>query len=460
MQNSSLLNIEHLAKKYDETNIPLYLSYPVESQWNSEVNTQILVEKMKGVENPFVYLHFPYCKTSCYYCCAYRCVTSDDEVKDVYIDNISRELELKSQLLGLTSSLRTSQMHWGGGTPTYMTLKQLEKLFNTISKRVNILSDSDSSISIEAYPDESIVTPEKLNFIKDLGFNTISFGVQDFDTRVQQAVNRDCKVDIVRKLIEYSRQIGLEVHIDLCYGLPFQGLNEFEKTVNLIADMQPHRIVHYPYAHFPFAYPMQKMIPSSSLPNSFIKVLLAQTAEEILVSKGYTRVGHDSFARNDTRFCKDMKEGKINRDFMGSSTESRKDLLGIGSSAISFLGDLYCQNHVSIDSYKEAIDNNLIPLNQSHSHILNIDDKIRKKVILNNILCYFKISKKAINEEFSIDFDQYFEYEKKALEQLEKDGFIVNTDEDTIELTKTGIYFARHVAHIFDAYYNKKGKTR
>lgn len=456
MNNNELIKLERLAKKYKETNIPLYLSYPTESWWRNSATDNEFVENFKNLEEPFLYFHFPYCKKACYYCCCYKEVTLEDERKETYIQYLEKEFNNKLFLLGLDGYKNVKHMHWGGGTPTYMSCNQLERVYNNIFSKIDIAQGDDTSISIEAYPDEKVLTADKLKLLRSMGFNEISFGIQDFDERVQKVINRDCKKDVVQRIIETAKDLGFRVHIDLCYGLPFQGLNELERTVNDILEMKPDRIATFAYAHYPMAFPMQKLIPMASIPNSFIKVLLSKYAGEAFTDSGYFGVGTDHFVKQDNPLYKASLDKMIIRDFMGYSVEQRRCFIGFGNSAISFSGKAFYHNIKSIDDYVKSIDNNEIPLERNISHVLTTDDIMRNKIIQKCILCDFLIEKSQIEKEYGICFDDYFKAEMDKLVILEQDGLLDLSDSKVIKVTDTGKLFARHIAYAFDRYYNNK----
>lgn len=455
MGNKEILELEYLAKKYDETNIPLYLSYPTTSWWKDEVDEAAFVQRYQKQSKPFLYFHFPYCQKACYYCCCYKYVTSDESKKDIYIQYLEKEFRNKLSLLGIERLTNIAHMHWGGGTPTYMSCKQIDKVFNFISKKITFSDDANTSISIEAYPDDEMINHEKLKLLRTLGFNEISFGIQDFNKRIQKTINRDCKEGVVKKIINTAKQLGFKVHVDLCYGLPFQGISELEYTVKTVAKMEPDRIALFPYAHYPVLFPMQRYIPSSSLPNSFVKIMLAKIAEEIFAANGYFKVGIDHYVKKDNPLYKASLEDKVIKDFMGYSVEQRKYFIGFGNSAISFFGNGMYHNIISLNDYYESIDKKKIPLEKNMGHFLSRDDLIRNKLIQKSILCDFAIRKDEIENEFEIYFDDYFKSELKTLIDYEKDGLVESIDSNTIRITHHGKHLSRHIAYVFDKYYQK-----
>lgn len=455
--HKKLQELEYLARKYDETNIPLYVSYPTSAFWKSKVDKNDFITKGRTVDRPFMYFHFPYCRKACYYCCCYKKVSTDMAELELYLDYIIKEYNQKLDILGIDKLEKITQIHWGGGTPTYMTMKQIERAFKSFEERACIEKSDKSSISLEAYPDDEVITYEKLKLLKDLGFNEISFGIQDFDDRIQKIINRNCNPIVVSKLIEQAKSLGLRVHVDLCYGLPFQGQNEFEKTAREVIGFQPDRIAVFPYAHYPYEYPMQRLIPTSSVPNSFIKVLLAEIANDLFISSGYVRIGSDHFIKKDNIMYQNYMDKMVERDFMGYSVDERKQFFGFGNSAISFLGDTLFHNLIPMDEYYKSISSGDLGIHESMSHTLSADDAIRKRVMLKHILSYMEIEYKDFEDEFNISFDAYFNSELLKLENFQKDG-LIEKEGSKIRFTKYGVYFSRHIAHIFDQYYNKINK--
>lgn len=452
MIHDELKEIDFISRKYDETNIPLYVSYPTTNWWRDKVDEKEFAEACKKVDRPFLYFHFPYCKKACYYCCCYKYVCADMAQIDTYIDYIAREFNQKLDAAGIKKLTQISQIHWGGGTPTFMTMAQIEKAFRAFAQRVDINTSADSSISIEAYPDDEVITYDKLKLLKQLGFNEISFGIQDFDDRIQTIINRDCNLKTVSKLFDQAKSLNLKVHVDLCYGLPFQGQNEFTRTAQEIVKLKPDRIAVYPYAHYPLLYPAQRLIPMSSIPNSFIKTLLAKIADEIFIGNGYGRVGSDHFINPANPLYQKTLEKKVERDFMGYSADGRRQFIGFGNSAISFLGNTLFHNLIPMEDYYRSIAAGGLAINKTLSHILSKDDTIRKRVMLKHILTDMMIDKNEIDKEFGISFDSYFQKELEELKAFEKDG-LVEIDDSSVRITKCGVYFSRHIAHVFDSYY-------
>ncbi|MBU0991097.1 MAG: oxygen-independent coproporphyrinogen III oxidase [Proteobacteria bacterium] len=451
-----LLKIEHLARKYSEVNIPLYLSYPTSNFWENLVDEEMFVNTHRNYCAPFIYFHFPYCEKACYYCMCYKSVASDPRHNDVYITYLEKEFLNTLGRLGHDALNQVRHIHWGGGTPTYLTCDQIEKIHQKIFGKIKLVDHRAASKSIEAYPDEKILTNEKLKLLFDLGFNEISLGIQDFDERIQKTINRNCGRENVFRIVSNAKALGFRVHVDLCYGLPFQGQNELEKTIREVLRMDPDRVALFTYAHYPNIFPLQRKIPSSSIPNSFIRVLLAMLAEEMFSDHGFRKVGYDHYVKANDPLCKAAEKKQVIRDFMGYSVHEKREFMGFGNAAISYLGDGFYHNIQSLKKYYKAVDDNRIPLEKNLSHMLTREDRIRNKVIQKSILSDFNVHKEDIAKEFAISFDDHFRFELKDLIQLENDGLVDMRDPHMIRVTRAGEYFVRHIAHVFDNYYNRR----
>ncbi|MCR3757611.1 oxygen-independent coproporphyrinogen III oxidase [Clostridium felsineum] len=441
--------IHYLCQKYDAYNFPLYFSYPVDSYWKRDRLDNEKYFELSKIEDADLYVHFPYCKKICYYCCCDKLCTTNPEEIDSYLEYFDRELELK---FDKTKKIKITSMHWGGGTPTYMSNDQIKHMMTSIKKYFEILPGSH--INLEAYPDEELITDEKMQLLYDLGFRSISFGIQDFNERVQKAINRWCTQDVARRIIDKVKNFGFEVHVDLCYGLPYQGISEFEDTLKIIKSLSPDKVVIYAYAHYPYLYPLQKNIPLMSLPNSYMKIMMMNVAKEILEDE-YIIYGLDTFVKKDGRMKHWEKENVV-RNFMGASSNKDSHLIGIGMSAISMIDGVYFKNHTDMKKYKEDLDNKVIPTEKYH--FMTEEDKLRHYIIQKQILSDFSINTKAVEQLFNVDFKEHFEKELEILKKLQDEGLVENYDGEEIKITKYGKYFVRLIAYVFDAYYANKEK--
>jgi len=454
MNHKEMLEWERLSLRYDENAIPLYLSYPVESFWKQERTPAQYADDLENGNISFLYFHFPYCKTICHYCMCYKKALKDESDLDRYIYYLAREIDLKAGHLEGTGWPGATHMHWGGGTPTLLNISQLEAIHEVISQRLGFVPDGDVEHSIEAFPDESVVTPEKLRALRALGFNVISFGIQDFDPRIQQVINRRHDPGMVRELINAARASGFRVHVDLCYGLPFQGVNELESTIAEILPAAPSRICIFPYAHAPLVFPRQSIIPRSSIPNSFIKVLMAEHADKLLVSHGYVRLGLDHYLKSDDPFLPELQKNG-SKTLMGYSQSKKLNYLGFGATAISFFNHTFYRNIASLEDYYRLLDNDLLPVDFKKSYHHNEDDRIRNTLMQDFILTRFEIDIRSFEKTFGIDFRNYFHQELDGLRRLEEDGLVDLQDPDVIRVTRTGQFFSRHIANLFDRFYKK-----
>ena len=345
-------------------------------------------------------------------------------------------------------------MHWGGGTPTLLNLHQLETIHGAITERLDIYLNSSHEHSIEAFPDPQIVTQSKLELLKSLGFNVISFGIQDFDQRIQKVINREHDPGAVRELIGMAKNLGFRVHVDLCYGLPFQGINELEQTIEEVLPASPGRICIFPYAHAPMLFPRQNIIPRSSIPNSFIKVMMAERADRLLVDNGYTRLGLDHYLSADDPYLEDL-QNTGSKTLMGYSQDDKLNYLGFGATAISFFDKSFYRTVASIKDYYGMIDAGQIPVDLNRSYRHNDDDHLRNKLIQDHILTRFEIDRNKFEDNFGIDFNDYFDEELQSLEQFAREGLVDLSNSKRIRLTRTGQFFSRHIAHRFDRFYSR-----
>lgn len=447
------IDLVRLASEYDESNVPLYVSYPVTSFWKGAWDDDAFVRAYDRTRTPFLYFHFPYCRKACFYCCCYKEVTQSGEVKEEYLRSLQSEFDLRLDTLGIKRLTGVRHMHWGGGTPTYWSTDQLRRMCETVEQRVDFDFDCETTVSIEAYPDEEILSPEKLRVLRDGGFNEISFGVQDFDERIQKTINRNNAPAALARLVGLAKNLGFRINIDLCYGLPYQGVAEFERTLHQVIDIEPDKVAVFPYAHYPFVFPLQRRIPSESVPGSFARVCLMRCAEEIFDASGYERIGIDHFVKPDNPIATAYRKGNAIKDFMGYSVEGRRSFIGFGSSAISCVGDTFFQNTASIADYRLQVGQGCLPSLNGAMHALTPDDVLRHRLIQKQILCDFVIDPGALEFEFEISFDDYFAPELERLAELTRDGLVEPVGHGSYEVTAAGRCFARHIAYAFDPYY-------
>ena len=455
MNHRDLLDWERLSRRYDENAIPLYLSYPVESFWKQKRSEEQHNGSLASSNISFLYFHFPYCREICHYCMCYKEPLRDMSDLDRYLGYLIKDMDLRREALAAADWDGAVHMHWGGGTPTLLNNKQLETTHQAITARQMIRTDRRHEHSIEAFPDPHLVTFSKLELLKLLGFNVISFGIQDFDPRIQKVINRAHDPGAVRELIAMAKQLGFRVHVDLCYGLPFQGINELEHTIKEVLPAAPGRICIFPYAHAPMVFARQNLIPRASIPNSFIKVLMAEMADRLLVSQGYIRLGLDHYIQREDPFLHELTT-KGSKTLMGYSQDDKLNYIGFGATAISFFDKSFYRTVATIKEYCQKIDEGVLPVDLQRSYRHNDDDHLRNILIQNHILTRFEIDATRLKQEFNINFTSYFAKEMESLEQLHREGLVDMTNAEHIKITRKGQFFSRHIAHQFDCFYSHK----
>ncbi len=443
-----------LTRKYEIGNQPGYLSYPAVSKWRHSLSATEVQEACASlVEDSYLYFHFPYCETLCWYCSCYMRITSDPDSKyDQYLAALEREIELK---LAPPSARRTvGEMHWGGGTPTYMSCAQIERAFRAIERQVTWAPSA--TLSIEAYPDERTLSEEKLRLLRDLGFSQLSFGVESLDPKVLQAINRRHDLSSIRRWVELARGLGFGVHIDLVYGLPHQTTDSLGQTLRDLASVAPDRLATFPFLFTPFEIEHQAVIPRASVPGAVDRFYLYETLSSV-EQLGYQRVGGDHWVRAGDPLFAAAARGEVVYHFQGYEPMSRKAFLGFGSSAISFVGDLYFQNQLDIGRYAQTVAGGGLPFIADRCAALDADDRARHFVIMKQVMSDLRIDKARFEERFGARFDEHFGEELVRLREMQADGLLVGVDERAIDVTPLGRTFLRSVAQVFDRYIGARG---
>lgn len=460
LTSQTLLN-ESLLEKYS-TNIPRYTSYPTAPEWNEEFKIKDYLEACEKAnlnKTPVsLYFHLPFCESHCYFCACNVVISKKKEIVSVYLDHLKKEIDYLSQL---TSKERiVEQIHLGGGTPTYFSPDELSKLYHFIEERFNISKYCEISVEV----DPRVTEYEHLKVLSDLGFNRLSMGIQDFDTTVQEAVNRIQPYDQTYKLFSLARELGFNsINVDLIYGLPNQSLEKFAKTIDLIIKLNPDRIALFNFAYLPELFPHQaKYLLDHSLPDQKEKIKIFKHAVNSLIENGFIFIGLDHFAKPDDELEIARKNKTLHRNFQGYTTKSLCDLYGLGITAISHIQNTYSQNIKKLNPYYEKLDLNEIPI--FRGIVLNKDDLLRKEIIM-KILCHGEVIKSEIEDKYDIDFNQYFSYELEKLKEFENDGLlrlqVTGHRSQVIQVTPLGQFFLRNIACVFDYYLNKKnGKQR
>jgi oxygen-independent coproporphyrinogen-3 oxidase len=437
-----------LIRNYDVSG-PRYTSYPtadrfVEAFGEAECRHWIGSRNIGGIKQPLsVYAHLPFCDTICYYCGCNKMVTRDHGRSAKYIKYLARELALLSQSLGAERAI--SQMHWGGGTPTFLSRGEMRELMCACDEQFERRPDFECSIEV----DPRKVEPGTLGFLAELGFNRVSIGVQDFDPEVQKAVHRIQSEEVTRRVIEEARAAGMRsVNLDLIYGLPKQTLDGFDVTLDKVLALDPDRVALYSYAHLPRMFKPQRRIAESELPSPETRLQILTLAIGRLTRAGYLYIGMDHFAKPDDDLAVAQRQGRLQRNFQGYSTHPECDMLGLGISAIGRIGPTYYQNLKTLEEYYAALDAGRLPV--WRGLVLTKDDLVRRAVI-QALACHFRLSIESIESSYLVDFANYFSAEIEDLRRLEEDG-LVELQPDWIVVTPKGRLLVRVVCMVFDRY--------
>ena len=447
---SSELVIDPVMIRKHDVSGPRYTSYPtadrfVEAFGEPHFRHWLDKRSIGGFVQPLsVYVHLPFCDTLCLYCGCNKVVTRDRAKSSKYIKYLDAELGLLDGLLG--DERRISQLHWGGGTPTFLSREEMSALAARLKQVLEPADNCECSIEI----DPRRLEPGTLDFLAGLGFNRVSIGVQDFDPQVQKAVNRVQSEAVTRSAIEQARAAGFRsVNLDLIYGLPKQTLDSFNATLDRVIALSPDRIALYSYAHLPRMFRPQQRISEADLPSAETKLQILTLAIGRLTRAGYLYIGMDHFARPDDDLAVAQRRGRLHRNFQGYSALPDCDVLGIGVSAIGQIGPTYYQNRKNLDEYYASLDAGQLPVMRGIE--LTQDDLVRRAVI-RALICNFRVSMEAIELAYLISFREYFAAELGALKPLAEDGLIEFEHDDWIVVTAAGRLLVRRICMVFDRY--------
>ncbi len=436
--------------KYNQPG-PRYTSYPTAPEWNDDFGPEDLRRALaaanaKAKPAPLsLYFHLPFCQSLCLFCGCNVVISKKHEVAMPYLAHLKREIDWVSA--GVDSSRQVEQLHWGGGTPTYLSPEQIEDLYGYIKDHFSFAPNAEVGIEV----DPRATSEEQCRVLRRLGFNRLSMGIQDFNPLVQQTIHRVQPYEMTKSLFDYSRALGFEsINIDLIYGLPHQTVASFNETVDKIIEMNPDRIAVFSYAHVPWMKKQQGSF-ARHLPQGLEKFRIFSTAIAKLTEAGYRYIGMDHFARPDDELCRAQDDRTLHRNFQGYTTKAGSDLYGMGVSSISGLEDVYAQNQRDLPRYYETIDADRWPTMRGLR--VSAEDKLRRSVI-NRILCHGVVVKSEVERDFGLGFDAHFAVELEGLRELERDH-LVRLKDDRIEVAGLGRIFIRNVAMAFDAYLNK-----
>jgi len=437
-----------LIRRYDKAG-PRYTSYPTAVQFHDGITPSDLLaalDKSCEQRTPLsLYIHIPFCANICYYCACNKVITKDRSRSQPYLDSLYREIDLlKSHV---SPEQQVEQLHLGGGTPTFLSNEQLRELLLKLRESFSLRSDDGGDYSIEIDPREADWAT--MGVLREIGFNRVSFGVQDLDPEVQRAVNRLQSFEQTEAVMKAARQLGFRsINIDLIYGLPKQTPAGFAKTLEAIIALRPDRLSIFNYAHLPERFKPQRRINAEDLPSPADKLLMFENSIRQMAEAGYRYIGMDHFALPDDLLSQAQDNGELQRNFQGYTTHDHCDLLGMGVSSISQVGDLFCQNTADVNLYQETVDNGQLAVRRGL--IRNADDRLRRAVIT-QLICHFRLAFADIEQRFAIDFRSYFADAWPLLEQMHRDG-LIRLDQQGIEVLPAGRLLVRSVCMVFDAY--------
>ncbi|MBL3601211.1 MAG: oxygen-independent coproporphyrinogen III oxidase [gamma proteobacterium endosymbiont of Lamellibrachia anaximandri] len=451
MDQSIVFDLDLIAK-YDQSG-PRYTSYPTAVQFHEgfgEADYQRIARESNASGDPLsLYFHIPFCDTVCFYCACNKVATKDRSLADKYLQRVYKELEMQGALFD--RSRKVEQLHWGGGTPTFISHDEMRELVRQTRKHFTLLDDDSGEYSIEIDPREAL--GDTIKVLRELGFNRMSLGVQDFEESVQKAVNRIQSKEDTLSVLQSARDEGFRsISIDLIYGLPFQTLGSFAGTLDQILEVDPDRLSVFNYAHLPERFKPQRRINEAELPSPQEKLDILQMTIEKLTGAGYVYVGMDHFAKPDDELVIAQRNGTLYRNFQGYSTHADCDLVALGATSIGMVGPTYAQNKRTLDEYYDRIDQGKLAVFRGVE--LNRDDQIRRDVIT-RLICHFTLNFAAVNAQWEIDFQNYFASELENLSGMAEDG-LVDLTERGIDVLPRGRLLIRNICMQFDAYLNSK----
>lgn len=437
-----------LVAKYDTAG-PRYTSYPTAPVWtdafgDAEWDAALAEADTHVDETLALYVHLPFCKERCLFCACNVVITQREDVLQAYLERLKQEIANVASKL--PNRRKVSGVHWGGGTPTHLSPAELESVWNSITEHFEILADAE--VSIEVHP--PVTTREQMETLARIGFNRISFGVQDIDSGVQALINRHQSLEQTENVLNWARELGFNsVNFDLIYGLPGQTLDTWNYTLDQVARLLPDRLAIYSYAHVPWLHPHQNRMPEDQLPNPDLKLELLRTASRRLEAEaGYAEIGFDHFALPTDELATAVKDRKLYRNFMGYTVKPARDYIGFGMTAISEVGNAFAQNHSKLNRWNEAIDGGHCAVSKGHS--LNLEDRVRK-LIIERLMCNQQVTFGEVEELSGESFSKHFASQWQALEDFENDGLVVRGEND-LTVTKLGRNFLRNICMLFDSY--------
>lgn len=444
-----------LLRRYDRTG-PRYTSYPTAPHFSPDFDAAALREAVRASNgDPIprllsIYVHVPFCRSPCFYCGCNRVITRDYSKADAYVERLRREIAMTASMFD--PDREAIQLHFGGGTPNFLSPAQLRDVVDTIRRHFHVSDREDRELSIELDP--RTMTPADVAELGAIGFNRASLGVQDFDARVQEAINRVQTIEETLAILEACRRARMRsLNVDLIYGLPRQTLDGFRVTLDTIVAARPDRVAVYAYAHLPALFKAQRHIDAAELPSPEAKLALLELAIHTLTDAGYVYIGMDHFALPDDELARAQARGTLHRNFMGYTTHADSDLVGLGVSAISHVGATFSQNPRDLAAWQVAVDEDRLPVCRGVR--LSVDDQMRADLI-QHLMCQAEIPVSALERRYAIDFASYFQDDLLRLEPLVDDG-LVRIEADRIAVTSRGRLLLRNIAMCFDRYLARNG---
>ena len=447
---------EALIKRYNQSG-PRYTSYPTAVQFTEGfgiADYQRAVERSNQSDKALsLYFHIPFCDTVCFFCACNKVWTRDRSKAKPYLERLFKEIEMQSKLFD--PSRKVDQLHWGGGTPTFINMDEMSQLMGKTRAFFNLHDDDSGEYSIEIDPREA--NRESVKLLRNLGFNRMSLGVQDFDEKVQKAVNRIQTQAETFEVLDAAHESGfMSVNVDLIYGLPHQTENGFIKTLDRVLEANPDRFSIFNYAHMPSMFPTQKKMNEADMPSPDAKLAILHAATQRLLEAGYVYIGMDHFAKPDDELAIAQRNETLYRNFQGYSTHAECDLVGMGATSISLINNTYAQNYKGLDEYYAAIDAGKLAVFRGVE--LTEDDELRRDVIT-RLISHFHLNFAKINQLWNIRFDEYFAKELKALAPMIEDGLVEMSSTD-IYVTAAGRLLIRNICMVFDAYLKQGTQNR
>ena len=437
----------NMLRRHD-VNGPRYTSYPTADQFHESDFRRAYAKALAELPDDAplsLYVHVPFCTTICYYCACNKINTGNHKHADEYIERLIAEMAMQAALAPPDHTVE--QLHFGGGTPTFLNDVQMARVFAALHDRFNLTTDPRRDYGIEIDPRN--LPPRRIEELARLGFNRMSIGIQDFDPAVQEAVNRIQSEEETRSIVEAARANGFgSISFDLIYGLPRQTPHGFRRTLERAVRLDPDRLSIYSYAHLPQRFKTQRQIKSGELPTAATKLELLESAINFLTDAGYEYVGMDHFAKPTDTLIAAQNDKRMHRNFQGYTTHGHCSLIGLGVSSIATVGSIYCQNAKSLGNYYAAIDAGRLAIERGF--VLNDDDLMTRDVI-QSLMCSFEFDLDVFSERYGIDFREYFELEWVVLEEMAEQG-LVKLSPNRIKVTSAGRFLIRNVCMVFDAY--------